>query len=82
MTGETEQERQERHRQRGLFDRVADLYDSCRQGYPDEIVEFTVDTSNLHTGSAVLEVGCGTGQLTQSLSTRGFGYTAIDIRPP
>ena len=32
--------------------------------------------------AAVLEVGCGTGQLTERLAYSGFRLTAIDIGPP
>ncbi len=38
-------------------------------------------TAGLQTGSAVLEVGCGTGQLTEQLALFGFDLTAIDIGP-
>jgi ubiquinone/menaquinone biosynthesis C-methylase UbiE len=78
---ESDQQRRKRHRQRGLFNGVAELYDDCRQGYPDEVVECMIETSGVSAGSAVLEVGCGTGQLTQSLVTHGFALTAIDIGP-
>jgi SAM-dependent methyltransferase len=40
-----------------------------------------VGTASLHPGSAVLEVGCGTGQLTEQLTGYGFALTAIDIGP-
>jgi ubiquinone/menaquinone biosynthesis C-methylase UbiE len=78
---ETEQERSKRRHQRTLFDRVAQLYHDCRPGYPAELVEFAVATGGLGAGSSVLEVGCGTGQLTESLAGRGFSLTAIDISP-
>ena len=81
MTVETDHERVKRHHQRGLFNRVAASYDEFRQGYPDEVVGSIFEVSGLSTGSAVLEVGCGTGQLTQSLATHGLALTAIDIGP-
>lgn len=36
-------------------------------------------TAGLGPGAAVLEVGCGTGQLTEQLAWSGFRLTAIDI---
>ena len=78
---ETEQQRAKRHRQRTLFDGVAALYDSARPLYPDELVEFVASTAGLGPNSLVLEVGCGTGQLTESLVGLGFDLTAIDIGP-
>jgi ubiquinone/menaquinone biosynthesis C-methylase UbiE len=81
VAAETEQERSRRRRQRTLFDGVAQLYQATRPGYPAEIVEFLVATAGVGPGSAVLEVGCGTGQLTKDLARYGFDLTAIDIGP-
>jgi SAM-dependent methyltransferase len=81
VEAETEQERSNRHYQRTLFDGVAQLYQASRRGYPAHIVEFVVTTAALRVGSAVLEVGCGTGQLTEGLACYGFNLTAIDIGP-
>jgi ubiquinone/menaquinone biosynthesis C-methylase UbiE len=81
MAAETEQERSRRRHQRMLFDGVAELYEASRLGYPSAIVEFAVATAAVSAGSEVLEVGCGTGQLTESLVRYGFRLTAIDIGP-
>ena len=81
MEGETEQDRRKRHHQRTLFDGVAEFYEASRLEYPSDIVEFVVTTAALGPPSKVLEVGCGTGQLTQRLAGFGFGLTAIDIGP-
>jgi ubiquinone/menaquinone biosynthesis C-methylase UbiE len=78
---ETERQRSRRRHQRTLFDGAAQLYDACRLGYPREIVEFLVTTASIGAGSTVLEVGCGTGQLTDRLARSGFNLTAIDIGP-
>jgi ubiquinone/menaquinone biosynthesis C-methylase UbiE len=78
---ETERERSKRRHKRTLFDSVAQLYDASRPGYPSEMVDFVVTTAGLGVGSAVLEVGCGTGQLTRRLAGFGFSLTAIDIGP-
>jgi ubiquinone/menaquinone biosynthesis C-methylase UbiE len=76
---ESERERSKRHSQRALFDDIAQRYEASRPGYPDQVVEFVVTTAGLGPGSAVLEIGCGTGQLTESLARYGFQLTAIDI---
>lgn len=81
MRAESEQERSNRRHRRTLFDGVAQLYEASRLGYPSDIVEFTVATAAVGVGSDVLEVGCGTGQLTESLACYGFRLTAIDIGP-
>jgi ubiquinone/menaquinone biosynthesis C-methylase UbiE len=81
MGQETELDRSKRRYQRTLFDGVAPLYEASRLGYPSDIVEFVVTTAALSAGSTALEVGCGTGQLTERLAYFGFSLTAIDIGP-
>lgn len=81
MEAETEPERRTRHYQRTLFDGVAELYETSRRGYPDAMIDFVVSTAALGAGSQVLEVGCGTGQLTECLARYLPGVTAIDIGP-
>jgi 2-polyprenyl-3-methyl-5-hydroxy-6-metoxy-1,4-benzoquinol methylase len=77
VTVETGRQRSKRLYQRTLFDSVARLYQDSRPGYPSHMVEFVVDT--VGPASMVLEIGCGTGQLTERLARFGFGVTAIDI---
>jgi ubiquinone/menaquinone biosynthesis C-methylase UbiE len=81
IAAETGQERSKRRHRRTLFDGVAQLYEDSRLGYPSDIVAFAVTTAAAGAGSTVLEVGCGTGQLTESLACYGFRLTAIDIGP-
>jgi ubiquinone/menaquinone biosynthesis C-methylase UbiE len=79
MAGESEEMRARRRHRRALFDGVANRYQASRRGYPPEIVQFIIDTARLGPGSTVLEVGCGTGQLTGQLAAHGLAVTAIDI---
>ncbi len=81
MAAETERARSKRRFQRTLFDDIPGLYEASRPGYPDNVIEFVVETAGLGAGSAVLEIGCGTGQLTVSLAPFGLSLTAIDISP-
>lgn len=81
MTVETTAEREKRRRQRALFDSIAERYDDTRERYPEEIVDELLSTAGVGAGSPVLEVGCGTGQLTSQLAERGVALTAIDIGP-
>ena len=81
IAAETERERNKRHFQRTLFDGVAGLYDASRPGYPASVVEFVAATAGIGPGDAVLEIGCGTGQLTERLAALGVRLTAIDIGP-
>ena len=76
---EDEKERARRRQQRALFDGAARLYAATRPGYPAELAEFVAATASVGAGDPVLEVGCGTGQLTSSLTPFGFTLTAIDL---
>jgi ubiquinone/menaquinone biosynthesis C-methylase UbiE len=76
---ESARDRDKRHYQRALFDGIAGRYEVARPGYPAHVVEFVTTTAGLGPGAAVLEVGCGTGQLTERLACSGFRLTAIDI---
>jgi 2-polyprenyl-3-methyl-5-hydroxy-6-metoxy-1,4-benzoquinol methylase len=58
---------------------VARQYEATRPGYPPELAKFVAATAALAAGAPVLEVGCGTGQLTERLVPFGFTLTAIDI---
>jgi ubiquinone/menaquinone biosynthesis C-methylase UbiE len=78
---ESERDRNKRHYQRTLFDGIADQYEASRPGYPAHVVEFVASTAGLGPRAAVLEVGCGTGQLTKALAGSGFRLTAVDIGP-
>jgi tRNA G46 methylase TrmB len=78
VTAETDEQRRTRERQRGLFDGVAELYDATRQGYPAEIVDSIFTTAAIGQGTAaVLEIGCGTGQLTRELAGRALNQTFL-----
>jgi ubiquinone/menaquinone biosynthesis C-methylase UbiE len=60
------------------FDGVAGEYDRVRPGYPREIVDAACSIGRLRPGSSVLEIGCGTGKLTEELAARGLRVDAVD----
>ncbi len=78
---ESEPDRVKRYRQRALFDGVAERYERSRPGYPVQVAEFVAVTGGLGPGAAVLEIGCGTGQLTERLAYSSYRLTAIDVGP-
>jgi SAM-dependent methyltransferase len=63
------------------FDLAAEEYDAVRPGYPATLLDQAFERGGLVAGSRVLEVGCGTGKLTESLIERGLRVDAVDPGP-
>jgi len=61
-----------------IFDDVASEYDRNRPGYSTELIDRACEVAKLEQGDEVLELGCGSGQLTRALVTRGFHVTAVE----
>src|SRR6516162_5519733 len=61
-----------------VFDQIAAEYDRHRPAYPDELIDQACRAAGIGSGDAVLEVGCGSGQLTRSLARRGLRVTAVE----
>lgn len=61
-----------------VFNEVPELYDRVRPGYPDALFADLASITGLGEGSAVLEVGCGTGQATVPLAALGCSVTAVE----
>jgi SAM-dependent methyltransferase len=61
-----------------VFNDVADAYDRHRPTYPDALIDRACAAAGLTPGARVLEIGCGTGQLTRSLLERGLAVTAVE----
>lgn len=63
---------------RTAFDDAAELYDRARPGYPIEVIETIVAMTGIGSGSDILEVGCGTGQITIPFAERGHAILALE----
>jgi len=61
-----------------VFNEIAGEYDRHRRGYPDALVDQACEVAGIGPGAPVLEIGCGTGQLTRSLLVRGLRVTAVE----
>ena len=61
-----------------VFDEIAVEYDRRRPTYPGELVDQACQVAGIGSGAHVLEVGCGSGQLTRDLIARGLHVTALE----
>jgi SAM-dependent methyltransferase len=64
-----------------VFDDIAADYDRHRPVYPAELVDQACQVAGIGAGDRVLEIGCGTGQLTRGLLARGLHVTAVEPGP-
>jgi ubiquinone/menaquinone biosynthesis C-methylase UbiE len=63
------------------FDRAADAYDRVRPEYPDEAVDWLVETLGLGEGKTVVDLAAGTGKLTKRLVRAGARVVAVEPAP-
>ena len=70
-----------RQRYGQVFDEIAAEYDRHRPVYPDELIDRACQVAGIGNGDPVLEVGCGSGQLTRGLLARGLHVTALEPGP-
>jgi SAM-dependent methyltransferase len=69
----------DRERLRRTFTEDAELYDRARPGYPAAAIDDLAGLARLAPGCRVLEIGCGTGQLTVPLAERGCRVVAVEL---
>jgi ubiquinone/menaquinone biosynthesis C-methylase UbiE len=65
----------------GFRGEVADLYHRYRRGYPSEVIDVLVRAFSLTEDDVVIDVGCGTGQLTLPIAGRVRTVLGVDPEP-
>jgi SAM-dependent methyltransferase len=63
------------------FGDVAESYDKGRPGYPEALVDDVLTLCDLSDDARILEVGAGTGKLTERLARRDLDVLAIEPSP-
>ncbi|MEM9888892.1 MAG: class I SAM-dependent methyltransferase [Bacteroidota bacterium] len=61
-----------------VFDDNANSYDKYRPKYPNEVIEELIDLSQIKAKDKILEIGCGTGQITIDFVKRGYEVVGIE----
>jgi SAM-dependent methyltransferase len=61
------------------FDRIAELYDDARPGYPERLFDDLIRISGIPAQGRILEIGCGTGQATLPLARSGFRLLGLEL---
>ncbi len=60
---------------------VPDFYHRYRRGYPREVIDILVGTFGLTSNDIVVDLGCGTGQLTLPIARRVRAVAGVDPEP-
>lgn len=66
---------------REALNSVSEAYDRYRPRYPGQLVPDLIRLAGLPAGGRILEIGCGTGQLTTELAPLGYRILALEPGP-
>lgn len=65
----------------GFGGEVSDLYHLYRRGYPAAVIRGIVDAFSLRSADVVIDIGCGTGQLTTPIARHVRAAIGVDPEP-
>jgi trans-aconitate methyltransferase len=66
---------------RGFGGAVAGFYHQYRRGYPPAVIDTLADAFGLTSNDVVIDLGCGTGQLTLPIARRVRTVAGVDPEP-
>jgi 2-polyprenyl-3-methyl-5-hydroxy-6-metoxy-1,4-benzoquinol methylase len=75
QTPKTSSERQ----LKGTFNEDSELCDRCRPRYPAAVFDDLATLARIGPQSRVLEIGCGTGQVTVPIARLGCNIMAVEL---
>ena len=64
---------------RESFNTAAQLYDEARPSYPDAVINWILDRTNIESDDTLLEIGPGTGQATLKFAERGYRIRGVEL---
>jgi hypothetical protein len=65
----------------GFHGEVVDFYQEFRRGYPTAVIDALVEAFELGREDIVVDIGCGTGQLTVPMADRVRAVVGMDPEP-
>lgn len=64
---------------KSVYNEISDVYHAARPEYQNEMIDELVSVGPLTPESRILEIGVGTGKLTESLAKRGLQISGIEL---
>lgn len=64
---------------KSIFNGISREYESARPSYPDELVRDLTREAGIGPDSRILEIGIGTGKLTEMLAKKELNITGIEL---
>jgi len=64
---------------RESFDSAAKIYDETRPSYPNEVIEWIIEKTEVSKSERLLEIGSGTGQATFKFAERGYMIHCVEM---
>jgi trans-aconitate methyltransferase len=65
----------------GFGGEIAEFYHQYRRGYPSAVIDTLADAFGLTSDDIVIDLGCGTGQLTLPVARRVQAVAGVDPEP-